>query len=64
MSSDGIFRARAIERLSTPEQLDQLVGITRPADWAALIVIVLGLAALGAWSVAGRIPTYVGGEGS
>jgi HlyD family secretion protein len=63
MSSDGIFRARAIERLSTPEQLDQLVGITRPADWAALIVIVLGLAALGAWSVAGRIPTYVGGEG-
>src|SRR5258707_1555768 len=58
-----IFRATAIERLSSPEQLDQLVDIVRPADWIATVVIGLVLAAIVAWSVVGRIPTRAAGEG-
>jgi HlyD family secretion protein len=62
-SADGIFRDAAIERLSSPEQLDQLVGITRPFDWAAATALLLGLVVLIAWSILGRIPTRVIGDG-
>jgi HlyD family secretion protein len=62
-SADGIFRDAAVERLSSPEQLDQLVGITRPYDWAAATALLLGLVVLIAWSVIGRVPTRVIGDG-
>jgi HlyD family secretion protein len=58
-----IFRPAAMERLSSPEQLDQLVGITRPADWLAILVIALFLGVVLVWSVIGRIPTRASGEG-
>jgi HlyD family secretion protein len=62
-SSDGVFRDAAVERLSSPEQLDQLVSITRPFDWVAAIALLLGLVVLIAWSILGRIPTRVIGDG-
>lgn len=64
--SDGkqqIFRAVALERASSPEQLDYLVVITRPFDWIVGLVILLALAAAITWGVVGRIPTRVPGEG-
>jgi HlyD family secretion protein len=61
--SERIFRAVALDRASSPEQLDQLVDITRPRDWIAGLVIVSCLAAVIAWSIIGRIPTRVPGEG-
>jgi HlyD family secretion protein len=62
-SADGIFRDAAVERLSSPEQLDQLVGITRPFDWVAATALLLGLVVLIAWSILGRIPTRLIGDG-
>ncbi len=62
-TSDRIFRAAAIERLSSPEQLDQLVRITRPLDWAALLAIGLALVVAVTWSLVGRIATRAPGEG-
>jgi HlyD family secretion protein len=62
-ASDRIFRAAAIERLSSPEQLDQLVRITRPLDWAALLAIGLALVVALTWSLVGRIATRAPGEG-
>ncbi|MGP8121573.1 MAG: NHLP bacteriocin system secretion protein [Xanthobacteraceae bacterium] len=61
--TETIFRSAAVERLSSPEQLDQLVGITRPFDWVAVAAMALGLAVLMAWGVLGKIPTRVEGEG-
>ena len=52
-ASERIFRAAAIERLSSPEQLDQLVRITRPFDWAAALAIGLVLIAIVVWSLVG-----------
>jgi HlyD family secretion protein len=62
-STDRIFRETAVERLSSPEQLDQLVGITRPFDWVAATALLLGLVVLVAWSILGRVPTRVTGDG-
>lgn len=61
--TERIFREAAIERLSNPEQLDHVVGVTRPFDWMAAATLALGLAVLLAWSVLGRIPTRVSGDG-
>src|SRR3954453_19655022 len=61
--TERIFRAAAIERLSNPDQLDHVVGVTRPFDWMAAGTLLLGLAVLLAWSVLGRIPTRVSGDG-
>jgi len=65
MSSDPkrLFRAAALERIASPEQLDHLVRITRPLDWVAAFLIVLGLATVLGWAVIGRIPTRVPAEG-
>lgn len=58
-----IFRKVALERLSSPEQLDQLLQVTDPRGWLALVALgALLLASLG-WGVFGSIPTEATGEG-
>lgn len=58
----SLFRRQALERISSPEQLDHLLRITAPRDWIALA----GLAGLvmlaGVWSVWGRLPVTVTGR--
>jgi HlyD family secretion protein len=62
-ANERIFRAAAIERISSPEQLDQLVRIARPFDWAAAFAIGLALTAVVVWSLVGRIATQTPGDG-
>jgi HlyD family secretion protein len=61
--SERTFRRVALQRAASPEQLDHLVGITRPSDWILTFVVCLALAAALTWSVVGRIPTRAAGEG-
>lgn len=58
-----IFRKVALERLSSPEQLDQLLQVTNPRGWLALGALGALLLASLAWAVFGSIPTEAGGEG-
>jgi HlyD family secretion protein len=59
----GIFRKESLERLSSPEQLDQLMQVVSPKAWlplaslAALVVVAI------VWSIVGRIPISVSGQG-
>ena len=59
---DRIFRAVALQRAASPEQLDQLVGITKPVDWIVIFVACLAIAAALLWGILGRISTRVPGE--
>ena len=52
--SQRAFRAVALQRAASPEQLDYLVSITRPFDWILAAVICLALAAALTWGVIGR----------
>jgi HlyD family secretion protein len=61
--SQRAFRAVALQRAASPEQLDQLVAITKPFDWILTSVVCLALIAVLAWGVLGRIPTRALGEG-
>ncbi len=64
MADDNpLFRKVALERLSNPEQLDQLMEVTSPRLWLALAgLAVIVVAALG-WSVFGTIPEKVASRG-
>ncbi|MEM1126294.1 MAG: NHLP bacteriocin system secretion protein [Bacteroidota bacterium] len=54
-----VFRNASVERLSSPEQLDQLMRVTSAHTWVALLTLcgLLGLAV--AWGFAGSVPTRV-----
>ncbi|HEX9944652.1 MAG TPA: NHLP bacteriocin system secretion protein [Thermoanaerobaculia bacterium] len=58
-----IFRKVALERLSSPEQLDQLMQVTDPKGWFALGALGVLLLTSVAWGVFGAIPTEARGEG-
>jgi len=61
--SPSLFRQEALERLSSPEQLDQMVEIVNPMAWIPLGAIgCLAIAAL-LWSIFGRLPLNVKGQG-
>jgi NHLM bacteriocin system secretion protein len=59
----AIFRTKALERVSSPDNLDQVIDIISPKDWLPLTVLGALLALAVAWGVAGRVPTTVTGRG-
>lgn len=65
MASDGshIFRKVSLERLSSPEQLDQLMQVTRPRGWLALAAFWFLILGALVWGVLGSVPTAANGSG-
>ena len=61
--SQRTFRAVALQRAASPEQLDHLVSIARPFDWILVLVVCIALVAALTWGIVGRIPTRAAGEG-
>ncbi len=61
--SKRLFRESALERLSSPEQLDQLLRVTSPRGWVSLVAIWALLGMVVAWSILGRVPTKEEGQG-
>jgi HlyD family secretion protein len=56
-----IFRKESLEKLSSPERLDQLLRIVRPQGWITLFSMGVGLALAVVWSVIGHIPVTANG---
>ncbi len=59
----NIFRQAALDRMSSPEQIDRLVTITDARGWIALAVCGGLISWLLIWGVFGSIPTNVKGQG-
>jgi len=53
----GFLRKSALEKLSTPEKLDQLIQVTSPRAWIALLVVFVALGTGIGWAVFGRVST-------
>lgn len=58
-----LFRQKSLEKLSSPEQLDQLVQITSSKGWIALIAIAGLIVCAVIWGIWGAIPDKVFGQG-
>lgn len=59
----NIFRQKSLDRLSSPERLDQLIQVVRPRGWWWLSTQGALITAVVVWSIWGRIPTTVTGQG-
>lgn len=59
----SLFRKEALERIASPERLDQLVQVVSPQRWLSLIALGSLVIAGATWSVLGRIPITVTGRG-
>ena len=62
-SQNSIFRKESLERLSSPEQLDQLMQVVTPRSWLPLATLgcIIGLTLI--WGIFGRIPITATGQG-
>ncbi len=63
MERSDVFRKVSLERLASPEQLDQLFRVVPPRSWIALSGFGLIIIALISWGFTGAVPTKVSGSG-
>ena len=57
-----IFRKVALDRLSSPDQLDLMMQVISPKAWVALISLCSLVMVAVAWGIFGSIPTKVSGK--
>ena len=55
--NDKIFRKKSINRMSSPEQLNDYIKVTNPGVWMALAAIVILLVGVCVWGVFGTLET-------
>jgi HlyD family secretion protein len=59
----AVFRKESLERLSSPDRLDQLMQVVSPRSWLPLAAVgsfvIIGIV----WSIYGRIPITIEGKG-
>lgn len=58
-----LYRKSALERISSPEQLDKVMKVTSPMSWMALIGITLIIVVTLVWSIIGTIPVTITTKG-
>jgi HlyD family secretion protein len=58
-----IFRQQALEHISSPEQLAELMRVVSPKHWLALATCAALLGVTLLWGIYGRLPTTVMGRG-
>ena len=54
-----IFRQKSMERVSSPEQLNDYIRVTNPGIWVMLAAVVVLLAGFIVWGVVGTLETRV-----
>ena len=55
--NEKLFRKSSIDRVNSPEQLDDYIRVTGPSLWVVLLAVVILLAAALVWGVFGAHPT-------
>jgi hypothetical protein len=55
--NNNLFRKKNIEKISSPEQLNDFIKVSKPSIWLILIAIILIIVGVGIWSVSGKLET-------
>ena len=56
---DSLFRQKSIERISSPEEIDEYMKVTSPSMWLILGAVIFLLLAILVWSITGRIEEQI-----
>lgn len=52
-----LFRKKSIERVSSPEQLNEYIRVSNPSVWIVLVAIMILLAGVCVWGYVGKLDT-------
>lgn len=58
-----LYRRSALEKLSSPDQLDKVIKITSPMSWMALAAVTVVIAVMIAWAFMGTISETIMADG-
>ena len=58
MAGNGVFREKSMQRVSSPEELNDYIRVTTPSVWIVLLALVLLLVGILAWCIFGRVAIH------
>ena len=61
MEESSLYRKESMERIQSPEQLNDYLRITNPTIWVVLVAVILLLAGLLVWSAFASIDSFARG---
>ncbi|MBQ3787013.1 MAG: hypothetical protein II799_07030 [Lachnospiraceae bacterium] len=70
MSESGLFRKKSLDKISSPEKLNDYISVTNPGIWLLLVGIAVVLIGAVIWGFFGKletrikVPAIVGDEGT
>ena len=50
-----LFRQKNLDRVSSPEQLNDYIRVTKPSVWLVLVALIILLAGMLIWSIFGTV---------
>lgn len=56
--NENIFREKSLEKISSPDQMDDYIKVLTPSVWIALLALVILLAGILAWCIFGTVETH------
>lgn len=56
--NNSIFRQESIDKVSSPEKLDDYIRVTTPSVWITLIAIILLLTGALVWGIFGEVTIH------
>ena len=60
--AEQVYREKSVERISSPEQLNDYLKVTKPAVWIALLAVILLLAGFFVWGIFAHVGSYASGR--
>ena len=58
MANGSIFRQKSLDKVSSPEKLDDYIKVTTPSVWITRIAIVLLLVGAVVWGIFGELEVH------
>ena len=58
--ANQLFRKKSLEKVSSPEQLNDYIRVSNPGVWIALTAVIVLLIGVCVWGIFGRLETTVG----
>lgn len=59
MADRKIFREKSLERISSPDRLNEYIKVSSPGVWFAMLAVTVFLIGAVVWAITGRVAVYV-----